>query len=826
MDLVSQLVSSQESSWELDGCDLTPAAAERLASFLRGSSSDSQPCFVKKVSILVWCSRSDHVANSVALLAALQENTSVEELSLSATCAHRATVRSGRSGHIQRRGEWIGPLARLIKRNETLKSLKLFVDANGICDPMPVEEIPPPPDLSEASHASRRHSTPSTTSSPISASPSSIRERCASALPTTSWQFPLAAALRRNRTLTKIALFGHSSSCSSCCSSGAHDLVGALRYPPLASLSLFNLPIAEATASGILALFLREAKHLRFVSLDLPLCGVSAIRTVADAISKAPQITGLSLQSSPHSGSVLRPLFSSFGQVARLTRLKIVNTHLRGSLPDLIETLPHLPPSLMILKFELASLRGKDAVSICAALRGNEFLRTLSFARNELDHIGGRAVATMLRHTVLTELDLSANPLGDAGVIPIFENLRTGGTLRILRLCGCKVTDASGPVVCSMLTSSAEAVCLSALHLDANPLAATFAADLARGLRFNTSLSQLSLNRTNIGSLGGVSLSHAFFAMSKSHGLNDTLSFLSLSDCGLGDPASRALSAVLTALGARCGLRNLDVSGNQISEGWLCRLAKAVARTRINAFDVSFNRSMAVDHVDDDESDNDVDSDTSSVAVAEGSDASEAGEEDEPESVSGSTNSVVSAFRAATANSSSLFSLTLGPALDGIVAANLRRNRALVEQMTKGVAAVLRIGRILVFTAGVCRLPREIMEMVMEEVWRLAAGPASELFESEYRILREAVTDRSSIGWLVPDFHEISCANQILRLSRNVCTYHHEDECGDGEEELSRSQLKAVSFDGMELLRKCRLFMRRRHLRRSHERTGSRSKLF
>jgi Leucine-rich repeat (LRR) protein len=91
-----------------------------------------------------------------------------------------------------------------------------------------------------------------------------------------------------------------------------------------------------------------------------------------------------------------------------------------------------------ILNLRLLGISDDDVTELADWLRDNTIIQELDLGYNKIGDAGARALAEMLEHnTIIQELDLSVNEIGDAGAIALAYNT----TLRELILYENPIND-------------------------------------------------------------------------------------------------------------------------------------------------------------------------------------------------------------------------------------------------------------------------------------------------------------------------------------------------------------------------------------------------
>ena len=164
----------------------------------------------------------------------------------------------------------------------------------------------------------------------------------------------------------------------------------------------------------------------------------------------------------------------------------------------------------------------------------------------------------------LTSLNLSSNRIGDSGATSLSQALATNSSLTSLDLSDNLLGNSSAASFSQALTANSS---LTSLNLNGNGIGDSGASWLSRVLASNSSLTSLDLSENMIGDSGASSLSRALSA-------NSSLTCLDLGSSGIADSGAASLSQTLAA---NSSLTSLDLSGNWIGVSGAFSLSQALA---------------------------------------------------------------------------------------------------------------------------------------------------------------------------------------------------------------------------------------------------------
>ncbi|XP_076137455.1 NACHT, LRR and PYD domains-containing protein 3-like isoform X2 [Alosa pseudoharengus] len=209
-------------------------------------------------------------------------------------------------------------------------------------------------------------------------------------------------------------------------------------------------------------------------------------------------------------------------------------------------------------------------------------LETLRLADCKIAHNSCEIVASVLQSTnCLIELDLSENDLGDSGVILLSEGLSSPHCkLQTLRLADCKITHNSCEIVASVLQSTN---CLIELDLGENDLGDSGVILLSKGL--SNPHCKLQTLRLADCKLTDKSCEIVASVLQSPNSLQQ----LDLSDNDLGDSGVQLLSKGLSS--SNCKIHTLRLSDCLISEKGCRFLAAALTSNscHLQQLDLSYN---------------------------------------------------------------------------------------------------------------------------------------------------------------------------------------------------------------------------------------------
>ena len=275
-------------------------------------------------------------------------------------------------------------------------------------------------------------------------------------------------------------------------------------------------------------------------------------------------------------------LLHTFGEQLKFTRLNLsdkrVNLFHYNAVAPLSEALATKSSVITNLNLSRNDIGDSGAKSISRALVVNSSLTNLDLSRNSISDSGAESISQALAaNTSLTNLDLSWNDIGDSGAESISRALVVNSSLTNLDLSRNSISDSGAESISQALAANTS---LTNLDLSWNFIFGSGAASLFKALAVNSSLNNLDLSRNCIEGSGAASLCQALAVTS-------SLNNLCLSWNGLCDSGAATLSL---ALSVNTSLTNLNLSWNGIGNFGASSLFRALAANSSLAYlDLSRN---------------------------------------------------------------------------------------------------------------------------------------------------------------------------------------------------------------------------------------------
>ena len=262
-------------------------------------------------------------------------------------------------------------------------------------------------------------------------------------------------------------------------------------------------------------------------------------------------------------------LLHTFGEQLKFTHLNLSNKRVNlfhyNAVAPLSEALATKSSVITNLNLSRNDIGDSGAESISRALVVNSSLTNLDLSRNSISDSGAESISQALPgNTSLTNLDLSWNFIFGSGAVSLFKALAVNSSLNNLDLSR-NCIEGSGAASLSQalaVTSSLNNLCLSW-----NGLCDSGAATLSLALSVNSSLTNLNLSWNGIGDFGASSLFRALAA-------NSSLTYLDLSRNFIGDSGVASLSK---AVKTNSCITTVDLSWNRIGNSGAASLSRALA---------------------------------------------------------------------------------------------------------------------------------------------------------------------------------------------------------------------------------------------------------
>mmetsp|Transcript_13879 Transcript_13879/g.21552 ORF Transcript_13879/g.21552 Transcript_13879/m.21552 type:complete len:443 (+) Transcript_13879:114-1442(+) len=146
--------------------------------------------------------------------------------------------------------------------------------------------------------------------------------------------------------------------------------------------------------------------------------------------------------------------------------------------------------------------------SIASILYDNTVLTSLNLRGCGISHAGATKISCALASNAsITVLDLSNNQLGNAGICSVALALELNSTIQKLKLSGTNISQGGEAMVEALALNKS----LEVLDMSRNLLDDVVVTKLARSLKLNTSLRQLSLRSNSFSTIGALCLSLALY---------------------------------------------------------------------------------------------------------------------------------------------------------------------------------------------------------------------------------------------------------------------------------------------------------------------------
>ncbi|XP_072133413.1 uncharacterized protein [Mobula birostris] len=379
----------------------------------------------------------------------------------------------------------------------------------------------------------------------------------------------LISTLSTNRSLKELSLNDNKLG-----DSGVKLVSAALRNPEckIQKLWLWNVGLTVSGAED-LSPAISTNRSLMELNLNDNQLGESGVKLVSAALRKAEcKIQKLWLRDVGLTDSGVEQLASALSTNPSLMELNLNDNKLGDSGVKLVsEALRNSKCKIQKLWLRNVGLTDSGAQDLVSALRTNPSLKELSLNDNKLEDSGVKLVSAALRisECKIQKLWLRNVGLTDSGVEDLASALSTNPSLTELNLSANELGDSGVKLVSAALTNSK--FCIQKLWLSDVGLTANGAKDLISTLSTNRSLKELSLNDNKLGD-SGVKLLSAALRDSECNIQKLCLWNVGLTDSGAGD-----LNA---ALGGNPSLTVLNLNNNKLEDSGVKLVSAALKKSR------------------------------------------------------------------------------------------------------------------------------------------------------------------------------------------------------------------------------------------------------
>lgn len=307
---------------------------------------------------------------------------------------------------------------------------------------------------------------------------------------------------------------------------------------------------------------LKKLKHL--VHLDLSMSGLRSAKCIAESLKKNTSVSYLVLGFNPLGQEGGAALAEALQVNTCLSHLNLFSTSIGGSHEAIARALC-CNNTLKELNLGYNLMGDEGGMAMGEALKVNRSITHIHLTLNNFGTSSAQALGAALSvNDTLLMLDLSCNTMGSRGAQMIFEGLCQNRFLTKLNLRSNEIIEGAecAQTLCQVLQSSQS---LTSLDLSDNPLQGA-SLYLRQGLMANQSLRHLDLSKTEC-------LSEELMDVFAIH---PSLTRLVLSDNQLGQFLSIFYRLCRALKTRRSGLRELDISENQLGSECAAHLADAI----------------------------------------------------------------------------------------------------------------------------------------------------------------------------------------------------------------------------------------------------------
>ena len=258
-------------------------------------------------------------------------------------------------------------------------------------------------------------------------------------------------------------------------------------------------------------------------------------------------------------------LARTLGSVLRITVLDLSDNPFleNGDCITLAETIKY-NSTVTQLDLSANGLGDGECTALAEAIKHNSTITQLDLSVNELGTGDCTALAEAIKHnSTITQLDLSLNNLGDGGSIALSEAIKLNSAITQLDLYDNNLDAADCTALAEGIKHNST---ITQLNLGGNRVADGDCTALAEALKHNTTITQLDLSSNKFGTGDCTALAEAI-----KHNSAITQLDLSENELGTGD-----CSALAEAIKHNSTITQLDLSHNRLGDGDSTALVEAI----------------------------------------------------------------------------------------------------------------------------------------------------------------------------------------------------------------------------------------------------------
>ena len=272
-------------------------------------------------------------------------------------------------------------------------------------------------------------------------------------------------------------------------------------------------------------------------------------------------------------------LARTLGSVLRITVLDLSDNSFleNGDCITLAETIKY-NSTVTQLDLSANGLGDGECTALAEAIKHNSTITQLDLSLNNLGDGGSIALSEAIKlNSAITQLDLYDNNLDAADCTALAEGIKHNSTITQLNLGGNRVADGDCTALAEALKHNTT---ITQLDLSSNKFGTGDCTALAEAIKHNSAITQLDLSENELGTGDCSALAEAI-----KH--NSTITQLDLSHNRLGDGDSTALVEAITH---NSTISQVNLSTNSFSYGDFAALTEAIKHSlTITQLDLSHN---------------------------------------------------------------------------------------------------------------------------------------------------------------------------------------------------------------------------------------------
>ena len=272
-------------------------------------------------------------------------------------------------------------------------------------------------------------------------------------------------------------------------------------------------------------------------------------------------------------------LARTLGSVLRITVLDLSDNSFleNGDCITLAETIKY-NSTVTQLDLSANGLGDGECTALAEAIKHNSTITRLDLSENDLCIGSCTALAEAIKHnSTITQLDLSRNGFGTGDCTTLAKAIKHNSTITQLDMSGNKLGTGDGTALAEAIKQNST---ITQLDLSSNEFGTGDCTALAEAIKHNSTITQLDLSENELGT-------GDCFALSEAIKLNSAITQLDLYDNNL-DAAD--CTALAEGIKHNSTITQLNLGGNRVADGDCTALAEALKHNNtITQLDLSSN---------------------------------------------------------------------------------------------------------------------------------------------------------------------------------------------------------------------------------------------